>query len=177
MHKTVVTSVWVGGVLILAFLAVAVGLRRSDVSSYDRSYVWSVDHDEGSGRGLLVRGRKVKAISRDVNKLVIAFNKTFAESEPAANPEGERVRPELPRLRLQKLESSTATVEIANSEYLAERMGSSGSQDYLAAATFTLTECPQVKTVSFVFPGGEHAVPGEYARANFPDYQVVPDGN
>jgi hypothetical protein len=175
MQKSIVNALFVGVVLILAFLAVALGLRRSDVNRYDRTFVWTVDHDEGSGRDLLVRGKNAKAISRDIGKLVIAFNRTFAGEDASVSTDDDRPDLAVPRLRLQKVEDGVATVEIAGSEYLAERTGSAGAQNYLAAATFTLTECPQVRSVSFVFPGGDHAAPGTYTRESFAEYQIAAD--
>lgn len=59
-----------------------------------------------------------------------------------------------------KVEHGAAFVQIINAEYLTQRMGSSGAQDYLASVTYTLTENKQIKKVNFFFEEGDQAVPG-----------------
>jgi len=46
-------------------------------------------------------------------------------------------------------------------------MGSTGAEEFLAAATFTLTEYDNIKAVNFIFEGGDHAEPGIYSRETF----------
>jgi hypothetical protein len=81
----------------------------------------------------------------------------------------------LPKIRLQKIEKQTAQIAILNDQYLSEKMGSSGAQDYLASVTYTLTENPGIKAIYFIFHAGEHAMPGIYRRENFTDYKIMAD--
>jgi hypothetical protein len=80
---------------------------------------------------------------------------------------------ELPRLLIQGLDHTTVRVLVENGGYLTQRMGSSGAEDYLAAATYTMTECPVITAVDFDFPQGDHASPGIYTRMSFTDYRTV----
>lgn len=172
MNKKLFHAIWIGTIVILLLVGAVLGLRSGDVTVYDREYVWSVEEDGESGQELLIRGRSIKKIETDVHKLVFAFNRTFEAAEAVNLQEGES-RLELPRLQLQKVESWVAQVSIVNSEYLTRRMGSAGAQDYLAAATYTITECPMVNRVDFLFPQGEHAAPGTYDRKSFDDYRII----
>jgi hypothetical protein len=58
-------------------------------------------------------------------------------------------------------------VEVINDEYLTQRMGSTGADEFLAVATFTLTEYDHIKFVNFIFELGDHASPGLYSREYF----------
>jgi hypothetical protein len=170
MNKKLIHAIWIGTVAILTLAGAVLGLRSGNVTVYDREYVWSVE--PGEEQELLVRGRSIGKIAEDAHKLLFAFNRTFEEDEAANLREGETAL-ELPRLQLDKLENEVAEVVVVNSDYLTQRMGSAGAQDYLAAATYTLTECPTVQRVSFLFPAGEHAVPGVYGRASFEGYRII----
>jgi hypothetical protein len=165
--------VWIGVVTILLIAGVAIGLRSGNVTVYDREYVWSADPGTGEGEPVrLVRGRKVQGIQRDMNKLILAFNKTFIEAE-AVNLRDSESRLELPKLLIQGLDHTTVRVLVENSWYLTQRMGSSGAQDFLATATYTMTECPVITAVDFVFAEGDHAAPGIYTRMSFTGYRTV----
>jgi len=111
-------------------------------------------------------------IQHDMNKLVFAFNKTFAETEAANLQEGESAL-ELPKLLLQDQERSTVRVLVVNGDYLTRRMGSDGAQDYLVSATYTLTDCPELTSVNYEFTQGDHAAPGIYTRMSFTGYKIV----
>jgi hypothetical protein len=161
-----------GGVMLIALIAGSVALWRNNYAALDRSYTWYVDYDAGSGRKVLVRGKKIKVISNDINKIIIALNRTAIEAETSV-VRSEDVPLEPPKLRLQKVGGGIAYIEVINAEYLTQRMGTSGAQNYLAAATFSLTEAPGVKGVNFAFPEGDHAMPGEYTRESFKDYAVA----
>jgi hypothetical protein len=114
----------------------------------------------------------VQSIQQDMNKLVFAFNKTFADVEAASLQDNES-KLELPKLLIQGHEHTTIRVQVENSGYLTQRMGSAGAQDFLAAATFTMTECPVITAVDFNFPQGDHAAPGIYTRMSFTEYKTV----
>lgn len=63
--------------------------------------------------------------------------------------------------------NDTIFVNIEDSEYLTQRMGSAGSYEYMIIATFTLTEARDIEYVDFTFDYGDHANPGTYSRSYF----------
>lgn len=85
----------------------------------------------------------------------------------------EKGEPGPPSVRLLQVRAGTARVEVIGADYLGERMGTTGADAWLAAATFTLTEIPGVKFVELLFEEGSHAAPGIYTRASFGRYQLV----
>jgi hypothetical protein len=146
-----VRVIWIGAVVILLIGGAALGLRGGDVTVYNREYVWSAEPGAEGEPARLVRGRMITRINEDMNKLIFAFNKTFSEAE-AANLKENESRLELPKLLIQGHEHTTVRLLVENSGYLTQRMGSAGAQDFLAAATYTMTECPVITAVDFDFP-------------------------
>lgn len=71
------------------------------------------------------------------------------------------------KLKLVKLEGTTAYVSIDDASYLTQRSGSDGAQAYLAEATYSLTELEGIAAVDFSFQEGDHARPGVYTRSKF----------
>lgn len=69
-----------------------------------------------------------------------------------------------------KTSHDTIYVHIANSAALTERMGSTGAEGFMAAATFSLTELKGIRFVNFDFVEGDHASPGVYSRDNFRNF-------
>lgn len=61
----------------------------------------------------------------------------------------------------------TLFVKIDTATVLTQQMGSAGAREYLALATFTLTEPEGIHLVSFDFKEGDHAYPGVYGRNYF----------
>ena len=172
MNRKFVHLAWIGAVMVSLLAGLVLGLRSGDVTVFGREHVWSVETGTEGGQECLVRGRSVKRIHEDMNKLVFAFNKVFEEAE-APNLGENETRLELPHLRIQGVENGVAQVEVANSDYLSRRMGASGARGYLASATYTLTECPAISAVNFLFPEGGHAAPGTFMRASFADYPII----
>lgn len=74
-------------------------------------------------------------------------------------------------LNFVKISHDTVYVNIPESRYLTHNIGSTGAENYLATATFSLTEIKGIKFVNFRFTEGDHAAPGVYSRNNFKDYQ------
>ena len=172
IDKKLFRLVWIGTVVILIFVGIALGLRSGNVTVYDREYVWSVVSGAEGEPDRIVRGRMIQRIQHDINKLIFAFNKTFAEAEAASLQEGESAL-ELPKLLLKDRDRSTVRVLVVNGDYLTQRMGSDGAQDYLVAATYTLTDCPEITSVNFDFTQGDHAEPGIYTRMSFTGYRIT----
>jgi len=115
---------------------------------------------------VLIRGKKIDKIKKDINKLVNALNKSDKDPEAFRTPE-DKEPTDPPKLKLRGIKGEVVDVEVINDEHLTQRMGSTGAEEFLAAATFTLTEYEKIKFVNFIFEGGDHAQPGIYSRETF----------
>ena len=69
-----------------------------------------------------------------------------------------------PSLQLRRVSSSRIEVDIIDSDYLTEQMGSTGAALFLITATFSLTSVKGIHTVRFFFEEGSHARPGIFNR-------------
>lgn len=172
MAKKIIWAVMLAIVVIGAAIAIRSVSKKNEVVKYDQNYIWCVEYAAGAEQASLVRGPKIAEIRQDINKLIAALNKFVVRSE-VTRPQDSTAVIEFPTITLQRVEQQTARIEIANDQYLTQKMGSSGAQDYLAEVTYTLTEAPGVKSVDFVFAPGEHAMPGVYSRESFTAYMVV----
>jgi len=171
MEKKYSMAILIGVILLGGLIAATMLLKKNSYVADEQNYVWRTDYDS-EGAAKLIRGKKIQDISPDMNKLVIALNHSIEKSE-LSHVTGDHTPSEFPRITLRKVEPPTVVVEIGNEKYLTEAMGSSGAQDYLATATYTLTEGPGIRSVEFVFQAGEHAMPGIYSRESFTGYTIV----
>ncbi len=103
----------------------------------------------------IIQVRKVKGDTLTYGKLISAINTKYQD----------RVK-----LDYLKISNDTIYVKIDNSEYLTQQMGTTGADEYMIAATFTLTEMPNIKYVNFDFELGDHASPGTYNRKQYLDW-------
>lgn len=69
-----------------------------------------------------------------------------------------------PQITFKKIEGNTLYVKLENAEYVTQRMGSAGANEFMALATFSLTDIKGVQFVDFEFEEGDHARPGKYSR-------------
>jgi hypothetical protein len=172
--KTVSTVFLISAIASIATILILLGKKTIDFT--DRSCTWYVDYNEKSNDIFIVRGKKLGEIKSDPKKLVAALNSADADPGSFRTP-AEKEPGDPPKVKLIKVENGAAYVQIINAEYLTQRMGSSGAQDYLASATYTLTENRQIKKVNFIFEEGDHAVPGVYTRQTFANYKIVIEDN
>ncbi len=140
-------------------------VEEAEIDYTDERYTWNAQVGARGG-DTLVRGEKIDEIRNDPEKLVLAFNRSGRDPEAFRTAKNEKTLG-LPKLKLLDLEGNLATVEVINARYLTQRMGTTGADAFMAAATFTLTEHDAVDKVSFVFPEGDHAMPGIYSRDTF----------
>ncbi|HEX7844409.1 MAG TPA: hypothetical protein VF476_01340 [Chitinophagaceae bacterium] len=75
------------------------------------------------------------------------------------------------KLEFRKVSNDTLYVAIPHSDYLTQQMGSSGSSEYLASATFNLTEIKGVRFVNYDFHEGDHLSPGTFSRDSFKEFR------
>jgi hypothetical protein len=137
----------------------------------NKEYTWYVASGVNEGN-LLIKGAKIDKIKNDLNKLTYALNKSIKDPETFRTPENKEPT-DPPKLKIKGIKENVVTVEVINSEYLTQRMGSTGADEFMAAATFTLTEYDHIKSVNFIFAAGDHATPGLYSRGYFLKYWKV----
>lgn len=72
-----------------------------------------------------------------------------------------------------KISNDTIYTLIKNSKYLAEQMGSTGAEIYVADVVLNLTAVPGIKYVSINMEEGSHAQPGTWSLDNFKKYTAA----
>jgi hypothetical protein len=150
-------------VLITIGLLIFFVFKLTSAKYYEsKDYTWYSEIGTKDG-DLLVRGKKIDRIKNDINKLIYAINGTDKNPEIFRTPEGKEPLGQ-PKLKLIGIKGQVIDIEVINDEYLTQRMGSMGAAEYLATATFTLTEYDNIKFVNFIFEPGDHAFPGVYSR-------------
>jgi hypothetical protein len=73
------------------------------------------------------------------------------------------------KLDLVLVSNDTIFVEIKNSTYLTQQMGTTGADAYISTTVYTLTELKGVQYVHIKFVEGDHAQPGTYDRQYYID--------
>jgi hypothetical protein len=159
------TMLYSAVVITAILLVIAVAIFSRDRYYEGRDYAWYADFGSKEGK-LLVRGRKIDRIKKDINKLICALNKSEKDPETFRTPEG-REPTDPPKLKLTGITGQVATIAVINDEHLTQRMGTTGAEVFLAVATFTLTEHEGISHVNFIFEEGDHAAPGLYSREHF----------
>ena len=116
-------------------------------------YVWLVDFDNKTKK----RNPKFKNEYLNVDTLIKGLNGLY------------------PNIKLDKVKMSGDTLftKIIDSEYLGERMGTSGAALYLADVIINLTSVDKIKYVKIDFDEGSHATPGIWSAKDFSDYKEV----
>ena len=117
---------------------------------------------------------------------IAIFNEESEQLEAEKNPDFNQVsltvdvltqalRANYPEIELEvdRVSNDTLFVQIVDASYLTQQMGSSGAHVYIMEATFAYTELPEITVVHFDFAEGDHATPGNYARANFSEGNTV----
>ena len=116
-------------------------------------YVWLVDFDNKTKK----RNPKFKSKYLNVDTLIKGLNELY------------------PNIKLDKVKISGDTLftNILDSEYLGERMGTSGAAQYLADVIINLTSVDKIKYVKIDFDEGSHASPGIWTAKDFNDYKEI----
>jgi len=116
----------------------------------NRSLIWTVD-EENPGEEKLKKPQAPMPETFSSAQLVDVLNNNFPEIH----------------LDLLKVSHDTIYVTIPDSKRLSRELGSTGAENYMASATYTLTELKNIKFVNFNFAPGDHAEPGTYSRQDF----------
>ncbi|HET6243768.1 MAG TPA: hypothetical protein VFF35_04530 [Bacteroidia bacterium] len=116
-------------------------------------YVWLVDFDKKTK----TKYPKLKQGYLNVDTLINGLNQTY------------------PNIILNKIKISgdTLFMEIKDSEYLGERIGSNGAFDYLADAVINLTSVNNINFVKIDFDDGSHISPGIWSKREYGNYKEV----
>lgn len=143
-------------------------IEETEIDYQDQAYTWNA-RIGGKAGDVLVRGEKIDLIKHDAQTLIAAFNRSGKDPETFRSRENrEPLGP--PKLKFIDIQIGIVSVEVVNSRYLTQRMGTTGADAFMATATFTLTEHEKIDAVNFIFEEGDHAVPGVYSRAVFKMY-------
>jgi len=119
-------------------------------------YVWAVDFDGKTKK----RNHHLKEADISIDSLIKGLNELYDN------------------IFLEKLKIShdTAYLVIKDSEFLTQRMGSSGAAQYLASTVINITSVKGIRFVNLNFEEGDHAGPGIWSMADFKrkGYRIKP---
>lgn len=116
----------------------------------NRPIIWTVDQ-ENSGSEKLKKPEDARLDTFSSVHLIQLINNNFPDIQ----------------LELVKISHDTIYVKIPDSKKITQEMGNTGAENYLAAATYTLTELKNVKYVNYDLREGDHAGPGVLSREDF----------
>lgn len=121
----------------------------SAMTIINHSIIWTVKND--SGKEKLIPPNDIKLDTLSSQHLVQLINENFPDIH----------------LDLVRVSHDTMYVKIPDSKKLTQGMGDTGAENYLASATYTLTELKNIKFVNIAMEPGDHAEPGVYTRDEF----------
>lgn len=124
-------------------------LADSSLRIINRSIIWTIKND--SGKEKLTPPNDIKLDTLSSQHLIQLINENFSGIH----------------LDLIKVSHDTMYVKIPDSKKLTQGLGDSGAENYLASATYTLTELKNIKFVNIAMEPGDHAEPGVYCRNDF----------
>ncbi len=118
---------------------------------------WSKKLVEGYGTGLWIADESTYPVfarsmkSADVPNIINELNRLFGKNE-------------VPKIILKKIVNRKVYIKFDNSDYLTQRMGTSGASSYLKEVSFSIYSVKGIDCVNFDFKEGDHAFPGEYCK-------------
>lgn len=130
-------------------------LVEEEFASPEEKLLWAPVYDTVTGDFRLQKQRTFKADTLKAEALVSDINDAW----------------ENVKLVFKKISNDTIYVAIPDSEFLTQRMGSSGAASYISSTTFILTELPGIRFVNYDFEEGDHLSPGTVERNDFKDYR------
>lgn len=116
----------------------------------NRPMIWTVD-DVNTETGKLKKPENIRLDTLSSSHLIQLINNNFPDIH----------------IDLVKISHDTMYVKIPDSKKLTQGIGNTGAEDYMASATFTLTEFKNIKFISFDMKEGDHAGPGVFSREDF----------
>ncbi len=122
----------------------------SSITVVNRNMIWTVDNENAENEKLKAPENAIPD-SFSVAHVIQLLNQNFPDI----------------RMELLNVSNDTVYVKIPDDKRLTEEIGNTGAENYLASATFTITEIKSLKYVNIAFEPGDHAEPGVYSRDDF----------
>jgi len=159
--------------------AIAIGMGVAAIAAiggtilYRDAHYWAYDDYRWTCRltdepvSYCVRGRSVGKVASDLTKIMRAINRSETAPDLLRAPPDEEPWRYRPKVKVIGVHGDTVDVEIVNALTLTQSMGTSGADEFMAEATFNLTEHAGIQFVNYLFEEGDHASPGRYSREDF----------
>ncbi len=116
----------------------------------NRSMIWTVQ-PQGPEKQKLIAPDSTQIKTYSSAQLIDLLNKNYPDIH----------------LDFVKISHDTIYVKIPDSKVLANQIGDTGAENYLASTTYTLTEMKDIHFVNIDMKAGDHAEPGVYKRDDF----------
>lgn len=116
----------------------------------NRSLIWTIER-QGNEKEKLKAPDSTRTADYSSAQLIALLNQNYPDVQ----------------LNLIKISHDTIYVKIPDSKKLTNELGDTGAEEYLASATYTLTETKNVHFVNINMKAGDHAEPGVYTRDDF----------
>lgn len=116
----------------------------------NRSMIWSVQ-PQGKNKEKLQAPDSIQLKTYSYSQLINLLNQNYPEIQ----------------MNFKKISHDTIYVKIPDSQNLTNQIGDTGAENFLASATFTLTELPNIHFVNIEMKSGDHAERGVYSRDDF----------
>jgi hypothetical protein len=131
--------------------AVSEGISSDSISTIvNQTMIWTVD-DENPEKEKLKAPETAIPDSFSVAHVIQLINNNFPGIQ----------------MELVKVSNDTVYVKIPDDKRLAQEIGNTGAENYMASATFTLTGLKNIKYVNFALQPGDHVEPGVFSRSDF----------
>lgn len=116
----------------------------------NRAMIWSVQ-SQGTNKEKLKAPDSTQLKTYSYSQLIDLLNQNYPEIQ----------------MNFEKISHDTIYVKIPDSKKLTNQIGDTGAENFLASATYTLTEMPAIHFVHIDMKTGDHAEPGVYSRDDF----------
>lgn len=118
----------------------------------NRSMIWTVQ-PEGANKDKLKAPDSTQIKNYSYSQLINLLNSNYPDIQ----------------MDFEKISHDTIYIKIPDSQRLTNGIGDTGAENFLASATYTLTEMPNIHFVNIKMKSGDHAEPGVYSRDDFKD--------
>ena len=118
----------------------------------NRSMIWTVQ-PEGANKDKLKAPDSTQIKNYSYSQLIDLLNSNYPDIQ----------------MDFEKISHDTIYIKIPDSQRLTNGIGDTGAENFLASATYTLTEMPNIHFVNIKMKSGDHAEPGVYSRDDFKD--------
>jgi len=108
-----------------------------------------------------------KTLESQVIDKIHELNGSDENPESFAAPTDEPPHLYPPKLKFTKISADTLYLEVVNSYYLTQSMGSAGAEEYITKSGIALLEIDGIDYVDFSFPLGDHAYPGTFSKSGY----------